>query len=62
MSRATASLVIRGSDLVADKTREKVEKVIAVLDYVPNSGAARLRGQKSRTVGVIIPNLVNSFF
>ncbi len=62
VSRATASLVIRGSDLVADKTREKVEKVIAELDYVPNSGAARLRGQKSRTVGVIIPNLVNSFF
>ncbi|TMV54517.1 substrate-binding domain-containing protein, partial [Thioclava sp. BHET1] len=29
---------------------------------VPNSGAARLRGQQSRTIGVIIPNLVNSFF
>ncbi|KEO59999.1 LacI family DNA-binding transcriptional regulator [Thioclava indica] len=62
VSRATASLVIRGSSLVAETTREKVEKVIADLDYVPNSGAARLRGQKSRTIGVIIPNLVNSFF
>ena len=62
VSRATASLVIRGSDLVAERTREKVNKVIAELDYVPHSGAARLRGQKSRTVGVIIPNLVNTFF
>lgn len=62
VSRATASLVLRGSDLVAEQTRLRVEKVIGELDYVPNSGAARLRGQKSRTIGVIIPNLVNSFF
>ncbi|MDA3888142.1 MAG: LacI family DNA-binding transcriptional regulator [Allgaiera sp.] len=62
VSRATASLVVRGSELVAEQTRKKVEQVIAELDYVPHSGAARLRGQKSRTIGVIIPNLVNTFF
>ena len=62
VSRATASLVVCGSDLVAEQTRKRVEQAIADLDYVPNSGAARLRGQQSRTIGVIIPNLVNSFF
>ncbi len=62
VSRATASLVVRGSDLVAEATRQRVEAVIADLDYVPNIGAARLRGQSSRTIGVIVPNLVNTFF
>ncbi|WP_164871802.1 LacI family DNA-binding transcriptional regulator [Solirhodobacter olei] len=60
MSRATASLILRGSDLVAGQTRLRVEKVIGELDYVPNNGTARLRGQKSRMIGAIIPNLVDS--
>ena len=62
VSRATVSLVVRKSPLVADHTREKVEKVMADLDYVRDIGAARLRNNSSRTVGVIVPNLVNSFF
>lgn len=62
VSRATASLVLRKSDLVSDETRKKVEKAITDLDYVPNIGAAHLRGQSSRTVGVIVPNLLNTFF
>ena len=62
VSRATVSLVVRKSPLVADHTREKVEQVMADLDYVRDIGAARLRNNSSRTVGVIVPNLVNSFF
>ncbi|RNF33291.1 LacI family DNA-binding transcriptional regulator [Paracoccus methylarcula] len=62
VSRATVSLVVRKSPLVADRTREKVEQVMADLDYVRDIGAARLRNNSSRTIGVIVPNLVNSFF
>lgn len=62
VSRATVSLVVRKSPLVAAQTREKVEKVLADLDYVHDIGAARLRNNSSRTVGVIVPNLVNPFF
>ncbi|TJZ81082.1 LacI family DNA-binding transcriptional regulator [Paracoccus hibiscisoli] len=62
VSRATVSLVVRQSPLVAEHTRLKVEKVMADLDYVRDIGAARLRNNSSRTVGVIVPNLVNSFF
>ncbi|TMV64526.1 LacI family transcriptional regulator, partial [Thioclava sp. BHET1] len=36
VSRATASLVVRGSELVAEQTRRRVEQAIAELDYVPN--------------------------
>lgn len=62
VSRATVSLVVRQSPLVAEHTRMMVERVMADLDYVRDIGAARLRNNSSRTVGVIVPNLVNSFF
>jgi LacI family transcriptional regulator len=62
VSRATASLVIRKSPLVADDTRRRVEQAIAKLGYVYNMGAASMRATRSNTVGVIIPNLGNPFF
>ncbi|MTH77858.1 LacI family DNA-binding transcriptional regulator [Paracoccus aestuariivivens] len=62
VSRATVSLVVRKSPLVAEKTRLKVERVMADLDYVHDLGAARMRSKSSRTIGVVVPNLVNSFF
>ncbi|MDS9470204.1 LacI family DNA-binding transcriptional regulator [Paracoccus sp. MBLB3053] len=62
VSRATVSLVIRKSPLVAEATRAKVSRVMADLDYVRDIGAARLRDKHSHTVGVVVPNLVNSFF
>ena len=62
VSRATASLVIRKSPLVADETRRRVEQAIDRLGYVYNMGAASMRAARSNTVGVIIPNLGNPFF
>lgn len=62
VSRATASLVIRKSPLVGAATRRRVEAAIESLGYVYNLGAARMRAARSRTVGVVIPNLTNPFF
>lgn len=62
VSRATASLVVRGSPLVGTATRVGVEAAMAELGYVYNLGAARMRASRSRTVGVIVPNLTNPFF
>ncbi len=62
VSRATASLVIRKSPLVGKDTRARVEQVLERLGYVYNLGAARMRAERSHTVGVIIPNLNNPFF
>lgn len=62
VSRATASLVIRKSPLVSTETRAKVEAAMKELGYVYNMGAARLRADRSLTIGVVIPNLVNPFF
>ncbi|RJE80024.1 LacI family DNA-binding transcriptional regulator [Paracoccus sp. JM45] len=62
VSRATVSLVVRKSPLVAQHTRDRVEQLMQELDYVRDIGAARLRNNSSRTIGVIVPNLVNPFF
>ena len=62
VSRATASLVLRGSDLVADETRERVLASIRKLGYVYHRGAASLRTQRSNTVGLIVPDVTNPFF
>ncbi|WJH38041.1 LacI family transcriptional regulator (plasmid) [Aliirhizobium terrae] len=62
VSRATASLVIRKSPLVGADTRARVEASMEALGYVYNMGAARLRADRSLTIGVVIPNLTNPFF
>ncbi|WP_395515556.1 LacI family DNA-binding transcriptional regulator [Pseudorhizobium flavum] len=62
VSRATASLVVRKSPLVGAETRERVEAAMRELGYVYNMGAARLRAERSHTIGVVVPNLTNPFF
>jgi LacI family transcriptional regulator len=62
VSRATASLVLRGSDLVADETRERVLASMRKLGYVYHRGAASLRTQRSNTIGLIVPDVTNPFF
>src|SRR5262245_26197983 len=62
VSRATASLVLRGSALVADETRDRVLASMSKLGYVYHRGAASLRTQRSHTVGLIVPDVTNPFF
>jgi LacI family transcriptional regulator len=62
VSRATVSLVLRDSPLVARATRERVEAAVEQLGYIYNRGAANLRATRTKTVGLLIPNLANPFF
>ncbi|MCL6087236.1 MAG: LacI family transcriptional regulator [Actinobacteria bacterium] len=50
----TVSRVINESNLVNNKTREKVIKVIKELNYSPNIIARSLKSKSSKTIGVII--------
>ncbi|WP_245263257.1 LacI family DNA-binding transcriptional regulator [Azorhizobium doebereinerae] len=54
VSRATVSLVLRKSPLVADETRAKVDAAMAELGYVYNRRAANLRSGASRTIGLVL--------
>ena len=51
VSRATASLVMRGSPSVSETTREKVLTSMQQLGYVYDRVAANLRSKTSTTVG-----------
>lgn len=62
VSRATVSLVLRKSPLVAEKTRLKVLESCRVLGYVYNRGAANLRTQHTHTIGVSINEITNPYF
>lgn len=62
VSRATASLVVRNSPVVAEKTRLAVEQAMQDLGYIYNRAAAKLRSARSGVVGMILPNISNPFF
>ena len=62
VSRATASLVVRGDPAISKKTAKKVLDSIQKLGYVYDRVAANLRSQQSSTIGVIIPDIGNPFF
>ena len=53
VSRSTVSLVLNKSPLVKEETREKVEQVIAEMNYVPNSNARGLSAKVTNNIGVI---------
>ena len=62
VSRATASLVVRDSPLVAGATRLRVLGAMDQLGYVYHRGAASLRSQRTHTIGLVITDLANPFF
>ncbi|RPE74835.1 LacI family DNA-binding transcriptional regulator [Vulcaniibacterium tengchongense] len=62
VSRATVSLVLRGSPLVHADTRARVEAELKKQRYVYNRAAANLRRQTSSSVALLINDLSNPFF
>jgi DNA-binding LacI/PurR family transcriptional regulator len=62
VSRATVSLVLNDSPLVAAKTRERVRQAMTELGYVYNRAAASLRTQHSDAIGVVLTNITNPYF
>jgi len=62
VSVASVSRVLNKGPKVSKKTIEKVSKVMKDLNYTPNANARALVTQKSTTLGVVIPDLVDPFF
>lgn len=52
VSRQTVSNVLNSPAVVRPETRERVERVIAELNYRPHASARRLRTRQSETIGV----------
>lgn len=62
VSRATVSLVLRGSPLVHASTRARVEAELDRQHYVYNRAAANLRCRTSSSIALVINDLSNPFF
>ncbi|CAO95791.1 catabolite repressor/activator [Erwinia tasmaniensis] len=65
VSRTTASYVINGKARqyrVSDKTVEKVMAVVREHNYHPNAVAAGLRAGRTRSIGLVIPDLENTSY
>jgi LacI family transcriptional regulator len=62
VSAMTVSRVVNGRGGVDSETRRRVEEAIQALDYVPNRIARGLLSQKTQTIGLIVPDVVNPFF
>jgi LacI family transcriptional regulator len=62
VSPATVSRVIQGARGVQPATREKVERAIAELGYVPSAVARGLRSKRTRSLALVVPDIDNSFW
>lgn len=58
----TVSRVLSGTAHVSEETTRRVQLAIDSLQYRPNELARAFRGHRSRTIGLIIPSLYDSFF
>lgn len=62
VSIATVSLSLNGSDKVNAQTRRRVEKLAREMGYRPNPYARMLVTQKSRQIGLILPDIENVYY
>ena len=66
VSRATVSYVLNdqtsGRVPISEETRQRVLKVVAELNYVPDARAQALRSGSTKTIGLIIPDIENPHF
>lgn len=62
VSVATVSRVINNNGRFSKETKQKVEAVIEKYGYTTNMAAKSLRMAKSKTIGIIVPNINNEWF
>ncbi len=61
VSYSTVSRVVNNNDHIRPKTREKVLNAMMRLGYVVNQQARSLRGGRSQVIGLLVPDVGNSY-
>lgn len=61
LATSTISRALKDHPSISDKTIKKVKKTAEEMGYVPNTLAAGLRGNKTNTIGVLIPTVTQPF-
>jgi LacI family transcriptional regulator len=62
VSIATVSRVLNDIDVVNEDTKKKVVDAIKKLGYRPNIVARSLKTQKTKTIGILLPDISNQFY
>ncbi|MEV0797688.1 LacI family DNA-binding transcriptional regulator [Kribbella sp. NPDC050281] len=62
VSLGTVSNYLNGTRTVSPDTRTRIERAIEVTRYVPNRAVRTLRGNRTHTVGLLVPDAGNPFF
>ena len=62
VSIATVSLALNGNERINVKTRRRVAEVARELGYQPNPSAKRLASRKSRQIGLVLPDIENTYY
>lgn len=62
VSISTVSKSLRNSIEISEDTRQKVQAFAKLYNYKPNNIALSLKNKKTKTIGIIIPEIVHHFF
>ena len=62
VSPATVSRVIQGAPNVRPATRERVQRAIEELGYVPSAAAQSLRSKRTRSLALVVSDITNTFW
>ncbi len=62
VSVSTVSKALNDSPEISEQTKQKVQEYAKLKNYKPNVIGLNLKNRKTKTIGVIIPNILNSFF
>ncbi|MBF6608657.1 MAG: LacI family DNA-binding transcriptional regulator [Flavobacterium sp.] len=62
VSVSTVSKALNDSPEISHQTKEKIREYAKLQNYKPNVSGLNLKNRKTKNIGVIIPNILNSFF
>jgi LacI family transcriptional regulator len=62
VSVSTVSKALSNSPEISEPTKIKVQEFAKLKNYKPNNIAVNLKSKRSKTIGVILPNILNPFF
>jgi LacI family transcriptional regulator len=62
VSVSTVSKALNGSPEISEPTKQRVQEYAKLKNYKPNVIGLSLKNRKTKTIGVIIPNILNHFF
>jgi len=62
VSVSTVSKALSNSPEISEPTKVRVQEFARLKNYKPNNIAVNLKNKRSKTIGVIIPNILNPFF